>query len=87
MHATLKPDETANTKTAHHVFIVHNTSGRSAISLTCGQLDGHSTVTTKKTTSSIEVGGIVGAANALEYTECLVNGTLRNHRRHERLQI
>jgi hypothetical protein len=71
---TLKPDEAVGTKTAHHVFIVDNTLGES-VSFTC-YLDGHTTVSLKKTMSQIEFGGAVGAANALNYTGCLVNGSI-----------
>jgi hypothetical protein len=73
---TLKPDEVKNTKTSHHVFIVENAAKTESASFTCGQLDGATTTGFAKTTSSIEVGGAVGAANALVYTECTVNGSI-----------
>jgi hypothetical protein len=73
---TLKPDETAGTKTAHHVFIVENSTTTESVSFTCNQLAGSTTVSIKKTTSSIEVGDIVGGANALVYKECTVNGSI-----------
>jgi hypothetical protein len=73
--ATLKPDETANTKTSHHVFIVENAAKTISVSFTCGSLSGASTVASPVTTPEIEVGGTVGAANALVYNECLVNGS------------
>lgn len=58
----LKPDETAGTKTAHHVFILRNSIGES-ISFTCNQLDGTAT-SSSKTFSTVTVTG-------LEYTGCL----------------
>jgi hypothetical protein len=64
-----------NTKTAHQVFIIENT-GQESVSFTCGQLDGATTNGLAKTASSIKIGGAVGAANALLYTECIVNGSL-----------
>jgi hypothetical protein len=64
---TLKPDEVANTKTSHHVFIIENAALSESVSFTCGALDGEVTVNTK-TVASAE-------AKNLSYTECLVNGS------------
>jgi hypothetical protein len=69
----LKQDGTG--KTAHHVFIVENEKATESASFTCNALTGKGAVPVKKTTTEVEVGGAVGAANALVYKECLVNGT------------
>jgi hypothetical protein len=59
----LKPDETANTKTAHHVFIVKNSLGET-ISFTCGQLAGSATSSTKTFTTATVTG--------LVYSQCIL---------------
>jgi hypothetical protein len=57
----LKPDETAGTKTAHHLFIVKNAIGNS-VSFTCNQLDGTATSSTTTFTTATVTG--------LEYAGC-----------------
>jgi hypothetical protein len=47
---TTAPDETAGTKTAHHVFILTNTLGQSN-SITCNQLTGEGTTSGKTATT------------------------------------
>jgi hypothetical protein len=69
----IKPDGTG--KTSHHVFIVEIPDTSASVSFTCNSLSGGSTTTTKKTFTEVEVGGAVGAANALKYNECTVNGS------------
>ena len=67
--ATLKPDETAGTKTAHHVFIVKgkNGAGESVSgSFTCNQLTGEGTA--KETSSELTITG-------LAYDSCNIAGT------------
>ena len=64
---TLKPDEAANTKTSHHVFIIENAAKTESASFTCGQLHGEGTASTK-TFAQLEV-------KNLNYTECFVNGS------------
>jgi hypothetical protein len=60
----LKPDETAGTKTAHHVLIIkNNASPVESLSITCNQLDGTATSSTKTLTTATVTG--------LEYTECI----------------
>ena len=71
----LKPDETTGTKTAHHVFVVENLTTTEAVSFTCSSLSGKGTVAVKKTTTEVEVGGAVGSASALVYSECTINGS------------
>ena len=66
----LKPDEVANTKTSHHVFIVENAAKTESVSFTCGQLSGKSK-TTAKTSTTQEAGN----STALAYSECFVNGS------------
>jgi len=65
--ATLKPDEAAGTKTAHHVLIIENAAKSESASFTCGTLDGEATANTKTFT-------VLEATN-LNYTECTVNGS------------
>ena len=64
---TLKPDEVAGTKTAHHVFIVENEATTESVSITCNTLDGEATAN-KKTVTELE-------AKNLKYTECSANGS------------
>jgi len=70
----LKPDESSGTKTSHHVFIVENAAKTESVSFTCNSLDGKTTVSIGKTSGEAEFGGNVGAANALVYNTCTVNG-------------
>jgi len=66
----LKPDEVANTKTAHQVFIIENSDRTESLSFTCGQLSGKGKAATK-TSETLELGNLT----ALSYSECLVNGS------------
>ncbi len=61
---TLKPDGTG--KTAHHVFVIENTTGTESVSFTCESLSGEAEIPNKKVTE-------VTASN-LKYNNCTANG-------------
>jgi hypothetical protein len=66
---TVQPDETAGTKTAHHVLVLTNEIGHS-VSVTCTRITGHGT-SPVKTTTTVTLTGIA-------YDGCTFVGQLTN---------